>query len=290
MKLPRWEARHAPAAVASGAVLFAIVYALLFLAIGRASAPAESTFVSGGTMRPLYVYVELISMSAARGVAQIRFSFANDRGDHGTRFSGTPDRDVLIDVSDGDTEQRIRLRNGELMQALDFPADLDGSVGSYPVDRYSTALYLRAYEGQRADAARVIPLHVTIWEGLDDWQATATERADNPGAYIALSVRRATPIVFFGLVIYLVMALIASSSLVIGSLVFLRRRKVEATLTGALAAMLFALPAMREVLPGAPPLGVAADILVFLWAEVAVAVGLSLFVWTWATGDVARPP
>jgi hypothetical protein len=104
---------------------------------------------------------------------------------------------------------------------------------------------------------------------------------------LTLRLHRSSPIVFFGIVVYLAMALIAAASLTIGTLVFMRRRKLEATLTGALAGMLFALPAMRAALPGAPPLGVAADVLIFLWAEIAVAVGLSLFVWRWARGDSA---
>ena len=63
---------------------------------------------------------------------------------------------------------------------------------------------------------------------------------------------------------------------------FVGARKVEATLLGALGAMVFAVPALRNVLPGAPPLGVRADAFVFLWVQLAVILGLTLFVATWA--------
>lgn len=53
-------------------------------------------------------------------------------------------------------------------------------------------------------------------------------------------------------------------------------------MTGALGGMLFALPAMRYAMPGAPPLGVRADLLVFLWAELAVTLALLLFLVMWA--------
>jgi hypothetical protein len=59
-------------------------------------------------------------------------------------------------------------------------------------------------------------------------------------------------------------------------------RKLEVTLAGFLSGILFALPAMRYALPGSPPFGVLADQLVFFWAELAVALGLLLFVLAWA--------
>jgi hypothetical protein len=46
--------------------------------------------------------------------------------------------------------------------------------------------------------------------------------------------------------------------------------------------MVFSLPALRNVMPGGPPLGVRADSLVFLWSELAVVTGLALVVATWA--------
>jgi hypothetical protein len=49
--------------------------------------------------------------------------------------------------------------------------------------------------------------------------------------------------------------------------------------------MIFALPSMRNIMPGAPPLGVHADSIVFLWAEVAVVIGLVLVISAWARGD-----
>lgn len=67
----------------------------------------------------------------------------------------------------------------------------------------------------------------------------------------------------------------------IGALVFLGVRRVEATLTGTLSAMIFAVPALRSSLPGVPPLGGHADIVVFVWVELAVIIGLILFMIAW---------
>jgi len=64
-------------------------------------------------------------------------------------------------------------------------------------------------------------------------------------------------------------------------LIFLGRRRPEATLVGALAALVFVVPTLRNMMPLAPPLGVRADIAVFLWAELAAVIGVALLVWRW---------
>jgi hypothetical protein len=52
---------------------------------------------------------------------------------------------------------------------------------------------------------------------------------------------------------------------------------------GALAAMIFSIPALRGLMPGAPPFGVDADVLVLVWVQLAVILGLTLFVITWVS-------
>jgi hypothetical protein len=59
----------------------------------------------------------------------------------------------------------------------------------------------------------------------------------------------------------------------------------EEGMLGALGAMIFAIPALRGIMPGAPPLGIPADALILLWAQMAPIIGLTLFVITW----ISRP-
>ena len=50
---------------------------------------------------------------------------------------------------------------------------------------------------------------------------------------------------------------------------------------GAVSGMVFALPILRNAMPGAPPLGVRADVLVFFWSELTTAAALALIVLAW---------
>ncbi|MDB5396258.1 MAG: hypothetical protein JWM91_3764 [Rhodospirillales bacterium] len=78
------------------------------------------------------------------------------------------------------------------------------------------------------------------------------------------------------------MIVMAFSDLTIGTLIFVGVRKIEVTLVGAIGAIVFALPALRNALPGTPPLDVLADVLVFFWAELSAVIALGLFVTAWA--------
>jgi len=73
----------------------------------------------------------------------------------------------------------------------------------------------------KAEARRFAydPLNLTVSESLDDWDASVVERAEANGMRLTLRLHRSSPIVFFGIVVYLAMALIAAASLTIGTLV-----------------------------------------------------------------------
>ncbi|MBV9250167.1 MAG: DUF4436 family protein [Acetobacteraceae bacterium] len=56
-----------------------------------------------------------------------------------------------------------------------------------------------------------------------------------------------------------------------------------------MAALVFALPALRNNIPGEPPLGVWGDIAVFLWAELAAVIASGLVVLSWVRQTGSRP-
>ncbi|MGA6979750.1 MAG: DUF4436 family protein, partial [Pseudolabrys sp.] len=107
-------------------------------------------------------------------------------------------------------------------------------------------------------------------------KSIATQQPDELQLQFAIS--RTGAVSFFGLAIYSAMLVMMVCALTISSLVFLGVRRIEVTLIGALGAMIFALPALRNALPGARPLGVRADILIFFWAELGAVIALCLFI------------
>ena len=159
---------------------------------------------------------------------------------------------------------------------------LSGSVSGYPLDRYSGRLSISA--SKKATEAPQ-PIRLTVWPFVSNWSVdmSRSDQASKTAAGIDLNIRvkRPTSFIVMAFAFYAAMALIGLSGLTIGTLVFLGVGPLQPPMTGALAAMIFSIPALRGLMPGAPPLGVHADLLVLVWVQLAVILGLSLFVITW---------
>ncbi len=268
------------------AVLAVIFYVLLLRAFDVAATPTERQFGTGGEDgHRLRIYLEPLAADPVNDALQIRVSVAPDKALHGAR-PDLPDRDVKLVLSHGDTVREIILHAYQAIPSTTLDVDLEeGSISAYPLDHYTAGLRLQTLEGAEAQPASGpgLPSVVTVWGGMLGYAVATTE--ENPGTQGDISLRfhlrRTGAMAVFALAAYGAMAVIAATSLTIGFSVFLGRRRPESGLTGALGAMVFALPTLRNALPGAPPLGVRADLVIFLWAELAVVLSLALFVLTW---------
>jgi hypothetical protein len=124
---------------------------------------------------------------------------------------------------------------------------------------------------------------VTVWPLVSNWKIEISEASDPAGVGLNIAVRRPTSFIVMAFAFYAAMAVIGLSGLTIGVLVYLGVRPLQPPMTGALAAMIFSIPALRGIMPGAPPLGVDGDVFVLVWVELAVILGLMLFVTTWVS-------
>lgn len=268
-------------------VLTVIVYLTVLLIFDLTARPSERNFGEQSDAAPrVRIYVEPLSAAPVDEAMELRIFVAPGAALRGTR-AGTPNRDLSVILTTGGTVEDRVFRANEPMTPLTIRADLnDGNIIGYPLDRYRVPLRVQAFEGAAADprAGRPIPEEVTVWQGLPGYQVRAapTSGSAEGDIRLRLDLRRGDAHIFFALTAYAAMAVVACCSLAISSLVFLGRRRVESTLLGALGALVFALPVMRGVLPGAPPLGVWADLLIFLWADLAAVISLALFVFAWA--------
>ena len=263
-------------------------YAALISLFDVQITPIEEAFplVAELQGRALSLYAELLTVDAVREVLEVRLSPAPEVGLRGVRLLA-PDRDVTLRVEDGSNIHEMVLAVNQPMQPTVRELDLAGdTIVSYPFDAYKLTVRVSSFEGMVSPGEAVpnIPVSLRIWEGMPAWIVSthSVRNSSDPVREVEIRVRRSGAARFLAVAMYVAMSVIGCAALTLGVLVFLGVRRMETTLTGALGAMVFALPALRNVMPGAPPLGVRADILVFLWAELAVVVGLALFVWRWA--------
>lgn len=268
-----------------------IIYLAVVLTFDLTARPSERSFGATSDAAPrVRVYLEPLSAAPVDEAMEIRVHVAPGAALRGARAS-TPSRDLSVILTTGETVEERVFRANEPMTPLTIRPDLnDGNIIRYPFDRYGVALRVQAFEGAvtATGPGRPIPVEVTVWQGLPGYRVSADQASGRTEGDISvrLDLRRADAYIFFALAAYAAMAVVACCSLAISFLVFLGRRRVESTLMGALGALVFALPVMRGIVPGAPPLGVWADLVIFLWAELASVIGLALFVYSWATQRV----
>lgn len=192
---------------------------------------------------------------------------------------------MVIDLDDHNYDYKVTAKESRAKAVREV--SLDGSINGYPLDHYTGRISIKA---SNKITGAAVPIRLTVWPLLSDWDVRINRsgQALKNSFPVDLTIRakRPTSFIVMTFALYVAMALIGLSALTIGTLVFLGVRPLlEEGMLGALGAMIFAIPALRGIMPGTPPLGIFADILVLLWAQMAAIIGLTLFVVTW----VLRP-
>ncbi|WP_180982469.1 DUF4436 family protein [Methylocella silvestris] len=261
-------------------------YMAFFAGLGLAPETSETTVAETDASKsaPLNIYLEATQVDPVRQVISVSLDFATDVGPQGAHYPALPQRDISVHASDGAYVLDIALETGKPAPTKIAQIGVKGSISAYPFDQYAGAVTIAAWEGNKRDGEK-IPLRITLSERLAAWEVDISARPLAPGETgLGFDIRAKRPLalIYFAVLVYSVMAVIALCGLTIGVLAITGLRRLEAALTGALAAMLFAVPALRNVMPSAPPLGVRADAFVFLSAQMALMIGLALFITAWA--------
>ena len=284
---PARAPQHRTRAVVGGLLIVVISgYIGLFALTAGVIEFRELAFAPPATerARPLDAYIDVLGVDPVRETLHLRIHVGDAGGTRGERYFSTATRDVNVRISDGTTEQDVAVRRTAPLPATLFDADLQGSIRNYPFDRFVLRMLVSA-TATTAEAVDggALPLRLTVWDGEPAWnmRVVGSFSSTAPGTELTFQLDRRTPLIFFACAIYGVMILLAVSAVTISTRTWIDPTRAEATLIGALGAMVFALPALRNSLPGSPPLGVGADIFIFLWAELAVAASLAIVVAAW---------
>jgi len=257
----------------------AIIYGLVLARFDLSKKGGE--IQAGATISEARVslYLQPIQIDPVNESIQIQISVVPlSRG-----ASTVADHNVLLKIGRGNQVENLQIAAGQLLPEVKYEFDLHGGdVRNYPFDKYSSLVTLTASERAAGGGEHAVPIHVTAWEAAPGFDVKAMASQQGNELRVQYEISRIGAVSFFGLAIYTAMLIMMTCALIIGSLVFLGVRKIEPTLVSALGAIIFALPALRNAIPGAPPLGVRADVLVFFWAELGAVIGLCLFIAAWA--------
>jgi hypothetical protein len=270
---------------AIGIVLLALAasYLLMLRHFNVSELPIERHF--GATAEPAgEVYLEPTVIDALDDSMQMRAYLSPSISE--SKNAGTAsDRNLTLLVTRDRTVEEIKLGAADHLVTSTFEVNLnDGTVAHYPLDAYRARFRIQLLDGK---SAVKLPVSVTVWEGALGYNLHTTREpgGDPDDVELTTAIARSGAFALFALCAYGAMVVLACCALAVGILTITDVRQSEATLIGAIAAIVFALPVLRNALPGAPPLGVQADLWVFLWTELAVVLSLAMLVFKWAIGS-----
>jgi hypothetical protein len=269
---------------------------------------ADATFVeppANGVV--VYVIMNEAKFATDRLTADVMIDFGEDLLD---RSGPAPvaDRDVTVTLEPVMGQAEFTIQRGTPMRvSASTTLFMQGAPYTYPFDAYRASFFAAAQERGEDGALTNLPTiaQMLVPEGFVGWRiqtlypstveaigglyegrAGPAEIQNAPstldGANLAtLELRRAWSTVAISILILFLMVLLTTLSLLTSRAVQIGKKELNIGMAGWLAALLFAMPALRNLLPGSPPIGSWIDILVFFWVQIAVMISLASFVLYW---------
>lgn len=273
------------------ALVMVVVGPLLGTAVALLLVPAEPSDLltpEPGHRSALDVDATLRSIDPSTGEVALRLVLSPPTGDHAVEDgeplfdeSGLLTDDVALITNDTGGQGLRLLEAGRPAGSIGMTIALSGSrITRYPLDSYEAALVVIARRG--GPDGELLPLRVGIRANDPGFTASVAVDAEGEDAFVAaLDLdRRATSIgwaAFFVLLCWL----LAISAASIGWMTIVHGTASPAWSFGFLIGILFALPPLRNALPGNPPGGSMVDFAAFYWAVAIVVLTLAAMIGSW---------
>ena len=236
----------------------------------------------------LLITVEPLEVDAVRNTALMHFAVTAQ----GRTLVDADERllqnvRIVVDSMGGTSESKFLA--GDRLGQFQATVDIDGEVANYPFDHHTGDIWISADTYTKASDGSLVssgPVTVALQGtgGVNGWDTVMTIDPTIADTAIAdFDFKRAFSTQAFALLILVTAITLSVFALIIGILTMTRRRHVEGPLLGWTAALLFALPLLRNYMPNSPPVGAAIDIYAYLWAIIAAALASVLVIIGWIT-------
>jgi Domain of unknown function (DUF4436) len=240
------------------------------------------------------VLASIDGVSPDARTVDVRLHFLFPKGSKGgSLVTGNLGKPVTVTVLGGvadpnqgvtPTMNEFALDVNQPLPTFDVKADIfDDSGPKYPFDSYSTYLALKVVGSDRKPVAFEMGAENEVNGWIVAKQRQTPSDGLPKGAYgISFDIHRTTDAKFYAIFIIALMWLLALAGVVMAVILIGRKdQEVGPDHLVYLAALLFAFPLMRTLLPGNPPLGILADFAGYFWAEVIVGITLLALLVTW---------
>ena len=213
--------------------------------------------------------------------------------DDGTGLSRAV-RVEIRDAREGNRTQRVMFGPDALSsETLTSTLSSEQRLEMWPFDRYAAELEFTVEQEDADGEFHPLAADLLVDGGVPGWDIGAGDsETDRPGdeAFDAsVTIGRSFSTMAYAIVLNASLILMAVIALVVSISVLRRARQMELIFLGWIAGMLFAVPALRNFLPGQPPIGSWVDFLIVLWVVVSLIVSLAFLAFTWFYSRPSRP-
>jgi hypothetical protein len=258
---------------------------------GGSTVSGADTEVTG--QEAIFITVEPAAVDANANETRVHLSF-RPVGDDYVGSDSRLTRNVRITVSDVNGVTEYKFPAGTFLTQRDQVLVMDGETAAYPFDLHSAKLlfaadtYTRNSDGSFASDGQ-IPIGLEGEGGVNGWDTnidlfgdlSQDQLASGVPAMALLTYTRAFSTQVFAMLILAIAGVLALLALGTAALVQADRRPAEAALLSWTAALLFALPALRNYLPNGPPFGASIDMYAYLWFMLAAGAAAVLVIVGW---------
>ncbi len=161
-----------------------------------------------------------------------------------------------------------------------------GDLTDFPFDTFEALAYMTAEFSFAPDEQ--VPIGLAIDATIQNFKVYAEitppvrDRGNLDQTFmLSFSCSRATTSKVFAIFILLLILCLAMVSMAIVIDIIMRKRPLQPQLLGMFISMNFALPSLRNSIPGAPAIGATIDVLVFFWSIMVTSLGAFILLCTY---------
>lgn len=159
-----------------------------------------------------------------------------------------------------------------------------GAITQYPFDDYeATAATIITVDEGPGGSGTPVPFNTDVVSTVTDFElsAAASEATDSAFASVNFEITRPPTTLGYAVWLMVLMWALAATGVLIAWAVVIWRVEMPLWVFGYFVGVLFALPPLRESLPGRPPPGTIFDFVSFYWSVATVGVSLILLLLVW---------
>jgi hypothetical protein len=295
-------------------ILLVVVAYFAVLSRNLHESERRSLQLKSETLKPNHVFVSIrivnVDTSAGEMTARIHLQLAGSIA----KDEVTPTVDLKLLLNSFRGTQEVAFPKGTRLSPIEAVFALDGNVSKYPFDSYESNLWMLITTPSRTRQAQAqpdndeqekkepengfgqlmvgtaalqrsepVPIQLDLSASVPriKFQGNIAENPSQGVEGIALRLTRADNVIMLSLFVMVLMMSLAMSVLFMAARVLTSDSSHDMLPLSLGITLIFGLPALRNVQPGVPPVGVMGDYLSFLWAENIVGVSAVMVMFTW---------